>query len=162
MQANDLESAKGILTVMTQAGLEPTADTYSTLLSCYARHGNLDAIRSTFEECDRKDIVLLDRDILELVYQLTINGHGDKIDSILTRLHISQNFNHECVNVILRLINRGHEDVGLRLLRMMPRGTRPSGDLIDVGSFFIRQLVKAQRPMENVLNICRMLSDEGK
>lgn len=156
-----MESAKGILAVMKQAGLDPTADTYSTLLSCYAKHGDLDAIRATFEECEQKDIVLLDKDILDIVYKLTINGYGDKIDSVLTRLHMSSTFNQECVNVILRLTSRGHEDVGLRLLRMMPRGNRPSGEPIDAGSFFVRHLVKANRPMENVLNICKILLDEG-
>lgn len=157
-----MESAKGILTVMKQAGLEPSADTYSTLLSCYAKFGDLEAIQATLEECDGKDIVLLDRDILDIVYQLTIHGFADKIDAVLARLHISHNFNQECVNIILRLTNRGYEDVGLRLLRMMPRGNRPNGDPIDVGSFFIRQLVKANRPLENLLNICRTLSDESK
>lgn len=43
-QADDIESAIGILTVMSQAGLEPSADTYTTLLCGFARKGDVDSI----------------------------------------------------------------------------------------------------------------------
>lgn len=43
----DLESARGVIKVMTQAGLEPDSDTYRTLLCGYAKHGLLQEISST-------------------------------------------------------------------------------------------------------------------
>jgi len=55
--------------------------------------------------------------------------------------------------IILRLVNKGYEDVALKLLRLMPRGTRVNGEAVDVGAFFIRQLVKANRPVEKILTI---------
>ncbi|XP_067623165.1 leucine-rich PPR motif-containing protein, mitochondrial isoform X2 [Eurosta solidaginis] len=160
-QANDLESAKGILSVMKQANLEPSADTYTTLMCCYARHGDIDAILSTLNECEKGEIFLLDKDLLDIVYALSINGHADKVDLILAKLRISTGFNQDAVNVILRLVNKGYEDVGLKILRLMPRATRPDGTQIDVGIFFIKQLAKVQRPVEKILNICTILQDEG-
>lgn len=157
-----MESAKGILGVMKQAGLEPSAETYTTLLCCYGRHGDIDSINSTLAECEQKEILLLDKDILDVIYHLTINGHGDKIDGLLKKFHLSTGFNQDCVNTILRLTNKGFEDVCLKLLRIMPRGTRPDGQPVDVGIFFIRQLVKANRPVEKILSICKTLQDEGK
>ncbi|TMW54433.1 hypothetical protein DOY81_000425 [Sarcophaga bullata] len=160
-QANDMESAKGILGVMKQAGLEPSADTYTTLLCCYGKHGDVDSINATLAECETKEILLLDKDILDIIYHLTVNGHGDKVDGLLTKFHLSTGFNQDCVNTILRLTNMGFEDVCLKLLRIMPRGNRPDGQPVDVGIFFIRQLVKANRPVEKILSICKTLQDEG-
>ncbi|KAH8391791.1 hypothetical protein KR215_003667 [Drosophila sulfurigaster] len=160
-QANDLESAKGILAVMKQAGLEPSADTYTTLLCAFARHGDIDALNSTLAECEPKEIILLDKDLLDIVYTLTINGHGQHVDCLLAKLRISPGFNQDAVNIILRLVNKGHEDVALKLLRLMPRGVRVNGEPVDVGAFYIRQLVKANRPVESILNICRTLQAEG-
>ncbi|CAD6999056.1 leucine-rich PPR motif-containing protein, mitochondrial [Ceratitis capitata] len=160
-QANDLESAKGILTVMKQANLEPSADTYTTLLCCYARHGDIDAILNTLDECEKAEIILLDKDLLDIVYSLSVNGHSDKVQPVLKRLRITTGFNQDAVNVILRLVNKGFEDVGLQILRTMPRSTRPDGQLVDAGVFFIKQLVKVNRPVEKILNICKQLQDEG-
>ncbi|KAH8271898.1 hypothetical protein KR044_009914 [Drosophila immigrans] len=160
-QANDLESAKGILAVMKQAGLEPSADTYTTLLCAFARHGDIEALNSTLAECEPKEIILLDKDLLDIAYTLTINGQGQHVDAVLAKLRISPGFNQDAVNIILRLVNKGHEDVALKLLRLMPRGTRVNGEPVDVGAFYIRQLVKANRPVESILNICRTLQAEG-
>ncbi|XP_054742086.1 leucine-rich PPR motif-containing protein, mitochondrial [Anastrepha obliqua] len=160
-QANDLESAKGILSVMKQANLDPSADTYTTLLCCYARHGDVDSILRTLDECEKAEIFLLDKDLLDIVYVLSINGHADKVDVVLARLRISAGFNQDAVNVILRLVNKGYEDVGLKILQVMPRSTRPDGQLVDTGNFFIKQLVKANRPMDKILSICKTLQDEG-
>ncbi|KAH8324400.1 hypothetical protein KR074_006666 [Drosophila pseudoananassae] len=160
-QANDLESAKGILGVMKQAGLEPSADTYTTLLCAFARHGDLAAIKETLAECEQKEIILLDKDLLDIIYTLTIHGNGESVDELLTKLRISPGFNQDAVNVILRLVNKGQEDVGLKLLRVMPRTNRVNGEPIDVGAFFIRQMVKANRPVEKILSICNALQAEG-
>ncbi|XP_017067892.2 leucine-rich PPR motif-containing protein, mitochondrial [Drosophila eugracilis] len=160
-QANDLESAKGILGVMKQAGLEPSADTYTTLICAFARHGDLTALKETLAECEQKEIILLDKDLLDVVYTLTVNGNGEQVDEILPKLRLSPGFNQDAVNVILRLVNKGHEDVGLKLLRVMPRSSRVNGEPVDVGAFFIRQMVKANRPVEKILSICKALQSEG-
>lgn len=156
-----MESAKGILSVMKQAGIEPTADTYTTLLCSHARQGDLESILSILEECEKKEIFLLDKDLLDVVYALAINGHGDKVDAVLAKLRLGTGFNQDSVNVILRLINKGHEEVGLKILRIMPRATRADGQLVDAGSFFIKQLVRANRPVEKILSMCKTLQDEG-
>ncbi|BFF96291.1 leucine-rich PPR motif-containing protein mitochondrial [Drosophila madeirensis] len=160
-QANDLESAKGILAVMKQAGLEPSADTYTTLLCAFARHGDLAALQETLVECDQKEIILQDKDLLDTVYALAVNGNGDKVAELLAKLHISPGFNQDAANVVLRLVNKGLEDVGMQILRVMPRSSRVNGEPVDVGAFFIRQMVKANRPVEKILSICKTLQAEG-
>lgn len=160
-QADDMESASGILSVMQQASLEPSADTYTTLLCGYARKGDIAQIQSTLETCEQKEIYLLDKDILDVVYALTLNGHGDLIDPIVETLRKSAGYNQDAINLILRLTNKGYEDVAFKILKTMTRGTRTDGELVDTGNFFIKQLVKANCPSSKILNICKELQNDG-
>ncbi|XP_058057678.1 leucine-rich PPR motif-containing protein, mitochondrial [Anopheles bellator] len=160
-QADDLESSTGILAVMSQAGLQPSADTYTTLLCGYARKGDIEYITKTIDSCEQKEIFLLDKDLLEIVYALATNGHPEKVDPLLERIRRQAGYNQDAVNVILRLINNGQEEVGLKLLRTMPRAAKNDGELANTGSFLIRQLVRAQRPSERLIAICRELQEGG-
>jgi leucine-rich PPR motif-containing protein, mitochondrial len=74
-----MESARGILDVMKQAGLQPTADSYSALLSGHAKQGDIEAIRAVIAECDGLEIELLDRDLAEVIFALAKAGHIDLI-----------------------------------------------------------------------------------
>lgn len=157
--ADDFESAAGILGVMTQAGLEPSSDTYTTLLCGIARKGDVEAINNYIAQCEEKDIFLLDKDYLEIVYALAINGHADKIDGVLVHTKKAFGYNQDAVNTILRLINRGQEEAAMKVLKTMPRATRMSGELSDAGNFLIKQLIKANRPVEQILSICNELEE---
>ena len=159
--ADDLESAVGILGVMGQAGLEPSADTYTALLCGFARKGDIESINKYINHCESQDVYLLDKDYLEIVYALAINGHDDKVDEVLSRLKKGFGYNQDAVNVILRLINRGLESTALKILKTMPRGTRNSGEQTDAGSFLIKQLIRANRPLEQVLSICNELEESN-
>lgn len=160
-QADDLESATGILAVMAQAGLHPSADTYTILLCGYARKGDIDYILKTLETCEQKEIFLLDKDLLEIVYSLATNGHADKVDPLIGKIRKQAGYNQDAVNVILRLINRGQEDTALKVLKTMPRATKTDGELANTGGFLIKQLVKAKRPAAKILSICEELNSSG-
>ena len=158
--ADDMESAAGIIAVMSQAGLEASADTYTTLLCGYARKGDVESINKTIDLCEKKDIYLLDKDLLEVIYAMALNGHSDKVGEVLNKIKRQAGYNQDAVNVILRLINKGHEETALKVLKTMPRGTRTDGELTDTGNFLIKQLVKANRPIEMIMEICKELEAE--
>lgn len=160
-QADDLESATGILAVMAQAGLQPSADSYTTLLCGYARKGDIDFICKTLETCEQKEVYLLDKDLLEIIYSLATNGFAEKVDPLIARIRKQAGYNQDAVNVILRLINKGQEDVAFKLLQTMPRAVRNDGEMANTGGFVIKQLVKARRPIDKVLSICGELHDAG-
>uniref|UniRef100_A0A1B0GLS0 Pentacotripeptide-repeat region of PRORP domain-containing protein n=1 Tax=Lutzomyia longipalpis TaxID=7200 RepID=A0A1B0GLS0_LUTLO len=160
-QADDMESAVGILNVMQQAGLSPSADTYTTLLCGYAKKGNVEAIQKTLEECEKKEVFLLDKDILDVLYTLAISGHGAQADTLLGYIRKSIGYNQDAINTILRLTNRGEDEVALKILRTMPRNMKPNGEVSDTGSFFIRQMVKAKLPVGKILTACDTIQEEG-
>ncbi|XP_022911098.2 leucine-rich PPR motif-containing protein, mitochondrial [Onthophagus taurus] len=160
-QSGDMESAKGILNVMTQAGLEPSADTYTTLLCGYAAKGDMDAIKKTVDECAQKDVHLLDKDFLDIVYSLASNGHGKYVPQILENTKRQIGYSQDAINLILRLINKGQVDVAYAVLKTIPRGSNEDGDLMPLGAFFIKQLVKANHPFETIVKYSEVLKNEG-
>ncbi|XP_068906051.1 leucine-rich PPR motif-containing protein, mitochondrial [Tenebrio molitor] len=160
-QTGDMDSAQGILGVMTQAGLEPSADTYTTLLCGYGKKGDIDAINKILQECESKEIYLLDKDYLDIIYALATNGHGEHIPPILNKVRRAIGYNQDAINVILRLINKGEEDSAFLILETIVRSTRSEGTLAPVGSFYVKQLVKANRPVEKIVELCNKLETNG-
>lgn len=77
-----MESAVGVLSVMKQAGLEPSVDTYTALLSGYAINGDVDSILKILDECSASEIELGSRDLLEVAYHLSIHGHPDLLGKV--------------------------------------------------------------------------------
>lgn len=155
-----MESARGILSVMQQAGLEPSADTFTTLLCGYARKGDLDAIKSTLEECETKEIYLLDKDYLDILYSLATNGHEAHVPYILTKVKKSVGYNQDAINLILRLINCGKEETAIAILKTVPLAER-DGQTLPHGNFLIKQMVKAKRPVEKIVYVCNLLKEQG-
>ncbi|XP_067009709.2 leucine-rich PPR motif-containing protein, mitochondrial [Anabrus simplex] len=160
-QADDMESATGIIQVMNQAGLEPSADTYATLLNGYAKRGNMEAINNLLKECDSKEIFLLDKDFMDIIYTLTVHGFAEHVDQVMGRMRQTAGYNQDAVNLILRLVNSGNEDVAMKILSTMPRAIRSDGQSLPSGSFLIRQLVRANRPIDKIVAVClQMERDE--
>lgn len=77
-----MESAEGVLSLMEESNLEPTSDTYTLLASGYAKNGDIAKVVNVLDTCDNKEINLSDKEYLDIVYSLAINGHGDKIDQV--------------------------------------------------------------------------------
>ncbi|XP_044733810.1 leucine-rich PPR motif-containing protein, mitochondrial [Chrysoperla carnea] len=159
-QADDMESAKGILGVMQQAGLEPSADTYTTLLCGYARKGDITSISDTIKSCEEKEITLLDKDYMDIIYALATNGHGSYAPELLSKMRKSFGYNQDCINLILKLINKNQEEVALEVLKSMTRGTSAE-EKAPVGGFFISQMVKSKRPVEKIISIAKYLENEN-
>lgn len=160
-QCGDMDSAQDVLSVMNQAGLEPSADTYTTLLCGYARKGDIETITKLIEKCESKEIYLLDKDYLDIAYALATSGHSQHIPVILNKVRKAVGYNQDAINIILRLINKGEEEAAFIILKSMHRGTREDGTPFPTGFFFIKQLVKANRPVEKIIELCVRLQDEG-
>ncbi|XP_039283896.1 leucine-rich PPR motif-containing protein, mitochondrial [Nilaparvata lugens] len=162
-KAGDMESAKGIVGVMSQANLEPNNDTYTTLLCGYARVGDASAIESLLQECETKEICLGDRDYLEIIYTLAVNDQQQLIDFILTKIGRSTGYNQDAANVILRLTTRGKEDIAYKIYETMVPSTRAEGlPVASPGAFFVKQLVKANRPIESILKLCEAMKEKDQ
>lgn len=77
-----MESAEGVLNVMKKSNLEPLSDTYTLLSSGYAKKGDISKVLSLLEVCESKEIHLNNKEYLDIVYSLAVNGHSDQIDQV--------------------------------------------------------------------------------
>ena len=168
---------------MSQAGLEPDTETYRALLSGYAKHGLLQDISSTLsklkfqdyfffqflnayfltpiDECKRKEIVLHDRDLLEVLYSAAIHEHYEIVDTLLSQMKKISGYNQDCYNVILRLINQRQEEQAFKVLLGMKPVTQADGQTTATGAFFIRQIVKSNCSPDKIVSFCQRLVDSG-
>jgi len=81
-----MESAEGILNVMKESNLDPTSDTYTLLASGYAKNGDIAKIINVLDTCENKEIYLSDKEYLDIVYSLSVNGHGNKVEEVCVLL----------------------------------------------------------------------------
>ena len=65
------------------------------------------------------------------------------------------------MNIILRLVNRHKEEDAFKVLMSMKPGLPIEGRTVQIGGFFIKQLVKAKSDPEKVVSFCRKLIDSG-
>lgn len=156
-KAGDMDSAMGILSVMSQAGLEPTADTYTTLMCGYAAQGDIEKINELLNTCETKEIYILDKDLLEIVHGLIVNGHSQYVSTILAKTHKAFGYVQDSINTILKLINKGFLDESWTILESFPRQPKNDGSFPPVGRFFIKQMVRANCSKEKILEYCDKL-----
>lgn len=77
---SDMESAEGILAVMKQAGIDPSAEAFTILICGYIKQGNLDKVEEVLKQCEESDIYFIDKDYLEIMYNLAL--HNYDIDQV--------------------------------------------------------------------------------
>ncbi|KAJ8730618.1 hypothetical protein PYW08_002031 [Mythimna loreyi] len=156
----DTDGAKAVLETMAGAGLEPSNRTF-TLLACgYAKKGDIEGIQATIKTANEKEALLTDRDVLEIIEHLAISGHGDKVEELIPHLQKGIGYNQDVCNVILRLLNKGQEQTAKKIMKTMPKSTTIE-DTPFKGAFFVKQLLRLNKPADEVIETCRELQNEG-
>jgi len=77
-----MENAEGVLNVMKESNIEPSSDTYTFLASGYAKKGDMEKIIEIFDICENKEIYLNNKEYLDIVYALAINGQINDINQV--------------------------------------------------------------------------------
>uniref|UniRef100_A0A9J8DCP1 Leucine rich pentatricopeptide repeat containing n=2 Tax=Cyprinus carpio TaxID=7962 RepID=A0A9J8DCP1_CYPCA len=162
-RGGDMDSAEGILSVMKGAGIEPGPDTYLSLLNVYAEKGDIAKIKQTLETVENADILLMDRDLMQVVFSLTKASHQQYVPEIVERMRHERGYVPDAMNLCLSLITHGHEETAFSVLKsftglLVESQTTDSPDL---GNFFLRHCVNMDKPVENIVGFCKDLKDSG-
>ncbi|XP_025193243.1 leucine-rich PPR motif-containing protein, mitochondrial [Melanaphis sacchari] len=160
-QNSDMESAEGVLNVMKESNLEPTSDTYTLLASGYAKIGDIAKVVNVLDTCGNKEIYLSDKEYLDIVYSLAINGHGDKIDQVMTRISKASGYNQDAINCIYKLVTMGQEEIAFKIFDTMTKPLKADGTSPPIGRFLIGHLTKVNSSLDNVVGFCKKLVSEG-
>uniref|UniRef100_A0A3B3QK08 Leucine rich pentatricopeptide repeat containing n=1 Tax=Paramormyrops kingsleyae TaxID=1676925 RepID=A0A3B3QK08_9TELE len=159
-RAGDVASAESILPMMRSAGIEPGPDTYVALVCAHAEKGDIENVKKLVSS----DIQLMDRDFLQVLLTLARAGHYQHLPQILERLRQEQGFVPEAMNVCLRLITQGMEDVAFSLLKTFPHRQAESQneDPPNQGNFFLSHCVTMDTPAEKLRQYCKELHESSR
>ncbi|XP_046610097.1 leucine-rich PPR motif-containing protein, mitochondrial isoform X1 [Neodiprion virginianus] len=155
-EAGDMTSAAEILSIMRTAGSEPSADTYKELLCGYAKHGDMESITRTISECRSNNIDLLDADFLDVINSLACGGHTQHVEAILSIMPKEVGYLHDALNHILKLVHSGQAEAAMQVLRSIP-----NVDKGQVGSPLLKNLVKADLPAVQLIDMCNEIANKG-
>lgn len=97
---------------------------------------------------------------MDIVEHLAISGHGDKAEQLFPYLQRAFGYNQDACNLILRLLNKGQDKTAKMVMKTMPKAPNAE-DTIFKGAFFIKQLLRLNKPVEDVINTCREVQREG-
>ncbi|KAG7334238.1 hypothetical protein KOW79_002645 [Hemibagrus wyckioides] len=162
-RAGDMESAENILSVMKGAGIEPGPDSYLALLVAYAEVGNMSKIKETMDTAQSKDVSLMDRDLMQVVFSLAKAGHQQYVPEIVECMRHERGYVPDAMNLCLSLITQGFEDTAFTVLKTFPglQTELQDGETLNMGNFFLRHCVNMNKSPEKLVAYCMQLKDSN-
>ncbi|XP_033211722.1 leucine-rich PPR motif-containing protein, mitochondrial [Belonocnema kinseyi] len=160
-EANDINGALNILSIMKGMGCRPTSKTYASLLTAYAKKGDIENILKTLENCEHKDIIILDKYKMDIIYHLVRNGHKEHIAEMLSTLSRDTSFHMENKNLISRLMQIREVDVAIKVLLASKKAGIPENQLNAAAQPFARNITKLDWPEEKIIESFNLLESEG-
>lgn len=82
------------------------------------------------------------------------------MEQLIPHLQRGIGYNQDVCNVILRLLNKGQEETAKKIMKTMPKLSTIE-DTPFKGAFFVKQLLKLNKPADEVIETCRELQNEG-
>ena len=107
----DMAQARGMLEVFKHLDASlPTRETFTILALGYAKQGDLVSLQRVIAESEEEQVTLSENDLLDVVFVMCDNGHKDK-EHINKIVAMTNRDSMSFKKLLVRLVNRGHEDV---------------------------------------------------
>lgn len=146
---------------MQEIGIEPNAGTYVKVLCIHAKNGDMTTILSELVKLKKNQIDLHHSDVLKIINALVENGHQANITQLFQHVRRTNEFNDDAINFILCQLNRNNIDLSLGILEKMHQHQTPTTENSVKGHFIIRQLIKLNRPLDDIITVCHHLEAIG-
>lgn len=160
-EANDMNGALNILNIMREIGCIPSSKTYAALLEAYARKGDIASIMTTLKRCESKNMIILDKYKMNIIYHLAINGYADQVDKILPTFVWDASFAHENKNFFSKLMYHKQVDVAVQVLLAAKSAGVPENSLLASAQAFTRNIIARNLPVGEVIDTFNLLEREG-
>ncbi|XP_067001344.2 leucine-rich PPR motif-containing protein, mitochondrial [Anabrus simplex] len=164
-RAGDLASATAVLDTMRTAQVLPTIDTYATLMKAYIEAGDMNKVLKVYQEAEAANMSLTEPQLMDIVISAAVSGNQLLIPEVLKLIpEGSIDLTPTIINTVVHLVYLGCEKGAYFILRAVPLDSDfiPKDDLSTFGAFFIREMVKARRPAESIIEICDLLAADGR
>ena len=116
VEVGDMAMARGMLEVLKHLDESlPTRETFTSLALGYAKQGDWESLQRVIAESEEEQVTLSDTALLDVVFVMCTNGHKDK-EHITKIVSMTNPDSMSFKKLLVRLVNRGHEDVVSSLL----------------------------------------------
>lgn len=121
--------------MMQEKGLKVQKTTLTALLTGYAKIGSIEDIKRTFDRFSELKITLLNRDVLEVIFELYVNGHHEVIEPVVSRLCNSLELSTSLESFVEKAVHRKIDGVLHKLLNVLDELKR-----ITLATFYVKAL----------------------
>ncbi|XP_053214443.1 leucine-rich PPR motif-containing protein, mitochondrial-like [Panonychus citri] len=163
MKSGDIEAGESVLEIMRSNQIDPTAETYATLIKSYALHldkpGIQEKIQNIIQMVKNYEISFTFDQFINTIE--AIADSDDKsplIDDLIELLPKQAGYNSALSKLVIKSAYKRKIDLGLKLVSKMSR----AGDNFNsMGGFFIYHLVKSGTDYDEVIRACEALETSG-
>lgn len=127
---------------MKEEGITPSRETFVAVLRVHAKDGDIATMLSEIEHLKSEGIHLQDKDILQLIYDLAVNGHGASCTQLFELLTKGGFYPRLAANTAIRLMRNNLDVVANSLLQTIPGRTAGTGENLNSNEFLINRLSK--------------------
>lgn len=156
MTYRNVDDAKAVIKNVKNEYSHLPRETYVSLLRALAKCGDFTACQAEIERLKTKQIVLSEENNFELVYEFAIGGYPEHCQPLLDTITKSDTYNRWAENIVLRLLQKKLDDVAFIVLKSMQRSSNVSGD---IGNFYIKHMIRLNRPSEDISAACAKLTE---
>lgn len=140
--------------MMQENGLKVQKTTLTSLLTGYAKIGSIEDITSTFNRFSELKITLLNRDVLEVIFELYVNGHDEVIEPVVSRLCNSLELSTSLESFVENAVHRKFDGVLHKLLKIFDELNR-----ITLATLYVKALRDA--PAQQIEEVVEVIEDHG-
>lgn len=155
LHCRDLEKAEAVLAKMLESGINSNVETHVEFLCVHAKRGDISTIISEIERLALAEFHLHHLDVLRIIETFVSHGHPPYITMLFRSDEQGVEFNDDATNFILRMLNKGRSDIAFGILDKMHKTVSINGH------FILRQVVRLNLPLPDVIDICTQLNSTG-
>ncbi|KZC05307.1 Leucine-rich PPR motif-containing protein, mitochondrial [Dufourea novaeangliae] len=149
-QNGNMKSVNAILAYMnTMKNSFTNTERYTILLCMYAEKNEIDKIRALMKQCRSLNIKLSNKDILDLIYTLTVNKNTEYINSMLSYLDTSSRFSSHEIRCLLKFIYINEIDIVSKILSCIQDA--------EVAQLILQNLVYSSKKNYVITSMCSFL-----
>lgn len=143
------------IATLKESGYKVNAYTFEALLSHYGKSGDLENIQQTFEMFKEKNQEILNRDILNVMCDLAVNGHADKIDALIPSLKPTIELRRSLVTAITKFVENKKSAIVPKLLKAS------DGNVIAKYKLLVQEMVRLSSSEEEFNEVFNCIEANG-
>lgn len=157
ISCRNIEAANETIAGLNENGFKINGDTLATFLRHYAKAGDVENIQKTITKFKTENIKLLNRDVLNAIYELVSNGHVEKIDLMFDYLTSNAEMQSSLPDAITLFVANQQSTVLPKILQLLDK----SVDVKSLYKHLISEMVRYVTSEEEFVATVKSIESNG-